>query len=66
MTDGVTDIGTFHSAWFDAEARYTEALTAFSTHGPPQVVLRESALELAKARNTADRARDRYFRAVLK
>lgn len=52
--------------WRLAEAQYAEALAAFAGQGPPAKVRKESALELAKARNKADSARDKYFKRALR
>jgi hypothetical protein len=57
---------TLYSDWREAEARYAEVLAAFGGDGPPEKVKKESALALAKARSKADRARDKFFKRVLK
>lgn len=62
------DVGraeTLFNHWHEAEARYAEALAAFSNGGPPEVITRESAIELAMVRTRADSARDRFFREAL-
>ncbi len=56
----------WYADWREAEARYAEALAAFGGEGPPTKVKKESALVLSKARNKADTARDKYFKAALK
>jgi len=66
MVDELGNPDAFYSDWFEAEARYAQALDAFSTDGPPPVVLKESALELARVRNRADSARDKFFKRALK
>ena len=55
-----------YSDWREAEARYAEVLVAFGGDGPPEKVKKESALALAKARNKADQARDKFFKRVLR
>jgi hypothetical protein len=55
-----------YSDWREAEARYAEVLAAFGGDGPPEKVKKDSALALAKARNKADQARDKFFKRVLK
>jgi hypothetical protein len=52
--------------WVAAEARYAKALAAFSGDGPPAVVVKDSALELAEVRSRADSARDKFFKRALK
>jgi hypothetical protein len=55
-----------YSDWRQAEVRYAEVLAAFGGEGPPPKVKKESALALAKSRNKADQARDKFFKRVLK
>ena len=55
-----------YSDWRSAESKYAEVLAAFKGDTPPAKVKKESALALAKARNKADQARDKYFKRVLK
>jgi hypothetical protein len=55
-----------YGEWRQAEAQYAEVLAAFGADGPPAKVRKDSAVELAKARNRADSARDRYFKRALK
>jgi hypothetical protein len=52
--------------WRRAEEQYAEAVAAFGSGGPPSKVKKDSAVELAKLRNRADTARDRYFKRALK
>ncbi len=55
-----------YSDWRQAEARYAEELAAFGGDELPTKVKKESALALAKSRNKADQARDKFFKRVLK
>jgi hypothetical protein len=55
-----------YTDWREAEVRYAEALAAFGADGPPSKVKKEAALVLSKARNKADRARDKFFKKALK
>ncbi|MGB7963535.1 MAG: hypothetical protein WCF12_11345 [Propionicimonas sp.] len=48
-----------------AEARSAQALAAFSSDGPPAVVMKDSALQLAEACNMADSTRDKFFKRAL-
>jgi hypothetical protein len=59
-------IEKLYSDWRQAEARYAEVLGAFGGDVTPTKVKKESALALAKARNKADQARDKFFKRVLK
>jgi hypothetical protein len=52
--------------WRRAEEQYAEAVAGFGSGGPPSKVKKDSAVELAKLRNRADTARDRYFKRALK
>jgi hypothetical protein len=53
--------------WREAEAAYARILGAFGTQEePPGGVDKDSALRLAKARDRADRGRDKFFKRVLK
>lgn len=54
-----------YADWRAAEARYAEVLARFGDSLPSKVK-KESALELAKVRDTADRARDKFFKKALK
>jgi hypothetical protein len=58
MLDQAGTLDTLYRHWVAAEARYAQALAAFSGDDPPAVVMKDSALQLAEARNRADRARD--------
>ena len=64
--DQAGTLDTLYRHWVAAEAGYAQALEAFSGDGPPAVVVRDSALQLAEARNRADSARDRFFKRALK
>ncbi len=55
-----------YEEWRSAEAQYADVLAAFGADGPPPKVRKDSALELAKARNRADSARDKYFKRALR
>jgi hypothetical protein len=59
-------IAKTYDEWRRAEAQYADVLAAFGADGPPAKVKKDSAVELAKARNRADSARDRYFKRALK
>lgn len=54
-----------YNAWRQAEARYAELVSEFPDLPPPKVS-RDSALGLAKARNKASHAADKYFKKALK
>lgn len=56
----------YYSDWRAAEARYAEELAAFGGDELPAKVKKDSALALAKARNKADQARDKFFKRALK
>ena len=62
---GKTD-SKLYTDWREAEVRYAEVLSGFGGEGPPAKVKKESALVIAKARNKADQARDKYFKRALK
>ena len=68
MVDQAGNPDTIYSDWVEAEARYADALAAFTGHsdGPPDVVRKDAALGLATARSRADIARDRFFRKALR
>lgn len=51
--------------WHAAEDDYAEALVRVFGTGPGAPGSRDWAVELARLRARADRARDRYFRMVL-
>ncbi|MGB7979304.1 MAG: hypothetical protein WCF36_00740 [Candidatus Nanopelagicales bacterium] len=55
-----------YTDWREAETRYAEALAAFGGDDPPAKIKKYSALELSKARNKADTARDKFFKQALK
>ena len=59
-------VNKLYSDWREGEVRYAEVLAAFGGDGPPTKVKVESALALAKARNKADQARDKFFKRALK
>jgi hypothetical protein len=65
MVDQAGSLDTLYRHWVAAEARYARALATFSGDGPPAVVLKDSALQLAEARNRADSARDKFFKRAL-
>lgn len=64
--DQAGTLDTLYRDWAAAEAQYAQALAAFTGDGPPVVVVRDSALQLAEARSRADSARDRFFKSALK
>ena len=66
MVDQAGTLDTLYRHWAAAEARYAQALAAFSGDGPPAVVMKDSALQLAAERNRADSARDKFFKTALK
>lgn len=66
MVDQAGTLDTFYRSWVAAEARYADALVAFSGDGPPAEVLKDSALELARVRSQADSARDKFFKRALR
>ena len=66
MVDQAGTLDTLYRHWVAAETRYAQALAAFSGDGPPAVVMKDSALQLAEARNRADSARDKFFKRALK
>ena len=66
MVDQAGTLDTLYRDWVAAEARYAQVLAAFSGDGPPAVVVKDSALELAEARSRADSARDKFFKRALK
>ena len=66
MTDDERKLEKHYRDWRAAEARYAEVLASFGGDRPPAKVKKQSALDLAKARNTADEARDKYFKRALK
>jgi len=66
VTDNDRKAEKHYSDWREAEERYAETLAAFGGKRPPSKVKKDSALALAKARNTADSARDKYFKKALK
>ena len=66
MVDQANTLDTLYRHWVAAEAGYAQALTAFSGDSPPAVVMKDSALQLAEARNRADSARDKFFKTALK
>lgn len=55
-----------YNDWREAEVRYAKVLAEFGGDGPPAKVKKDSALALSKARDKADRARDKFFKLVLK
>lgn len=65
MLDQAGTLDTLYRHWVAAEARYAQALAAFSGDNPPSVVMKDSALQLAEARNRADSARDKFFKRAL-
>ncbi len=66
LMDQAGTLETLYRDWATAEAQYAQALAAFTGDGPPDVVVRDSALQLAEARSRADSARDRFFKRALK
>ncbi len=65
MGEQIDIASTAFEDWRGAEAAYAELLATFGSDGPPPTVRKDSALDLARARSRADRARDRYFRRAL-
>ena len=63
---GKVKVEKLYSDWRQAGSRYAEVLARFGGEGMPTKVKKESALALAKARNKADQARDKFFKRVLK
>ncbi len=58
--------GKLYEKWRQAEVAYAEVLAAFGGDSPPDKVRKSAALELSKARNAADQARDKFFKRTLK
>ena len=65
MVDQAGSLDTLYRHWVAAEARYAQVLAGFSGDDPPAVVMKDSALQLASARNRADSARDKFFKRAL-
>jgi hypothetical protein len=65
MVDQAGTLDRLYRDWAAAEAQYAQSLAAFSGDGPPAVVLKDSALQLAEVRNRADSARDKFFKRAL-
>lgn len=66
MVDQAGSLDALYRHWVAAEAQYARSLAAFSSDGPPAVVLKDSALQLAEVRSRADNARDKFFKSALK
>lgn len=54
-----------YEEWMQAEAAYVEVLAAFGGDEAPAKVRKSAAIDLVKARNAADKARDRFFKRAL-
>lgn len=54
-----------YEEWMQAEAAYAEVLAAFGGDEAPAKVRKSAAIDLVKARNAADKARDRFFKRAL-
>ena len=59
------DIDKLYSEWRQAEAKFAALLAEFPDPAPAKVH-QSSALALAKARDKATHAADKYFKRVLK
>ena len=65
MAKRESDIDKLYTEWRQAEARFAALLAEFPDP-PPAKVHKASALALAKAREKATHAADKYFKRTLK
>lgn len=60
------DVQQLRQAWAAAEAAYARSLSTAMDEQPRTELTRSTAIELAGLRASADRARDRYLKRVLR